>query len=224
MTLLGQHLAVFLREHLPRDRGASPHTCEAYATCFQLLVVFAASHLRTKPSDLTVEEIDATLVLAFLEHLTTARGNGARSRNARLAAINAFFRFLEYRLPDCLDQAGRIHAIPMKKVDEALVTHLTRVEIKALLDAPDPRTPSGTRDRAMLHLAFAAGLRVSELIGLKSDQVDQRNWGDIRVMGKGRRERVLPLWKETATAIRAWVSIRPKPLRLNSSSMVLVPR
>ena len=210
MTLLGQHLAVFLREHLPRDRGASPHTCEAYATCFQLLVVFAASHLRTKPSDLTVEEIDATLVLAFLEHLATARGNGARSRNARLAAINAFFRFLEYRLPDCLDQAGRIHAIPMKKVDEALVTHLTRVEIKALLDAPDPRTPSGTRDRAMLHLAFAAGLRVSELIGLKSDQVDQRNWGDIRVMGKGRRERVLPLWKETATAIRAWISIRPK--------------
>lgn len=98
----------------------------------------------------------------------------------------------------------------MKKVDEALVTHLTRVEIKALLDAPDPRTPSGTRDRAMLHLAFAAGLRVSELIGLKSDQVDQRNWGDIRVMGKGRRERVLPLWKETATAIRAWLSIRPK--------------
>ena len=210
MTLLGQHLAVFLREHLPRDRGASPHTCEAYATCFQLLVVFAASHLRTKPSDLTVEEIDATLVLAFLEQLASARGNGARSRNARLPAINAFFRFLEYRLPDCLDQAGRIHAIPMKKVDEALVTHLTRVEIKALLDAPDPRTPSGTRDRAMLHLAFAAGLRVSELIGLKSDQVDQRNWGDIRVMGKGRRERVLPLWKETATAIRAWVNIRPK--------------
>jgi site-specific recombinase XerD len=165
MTLLGQHLAAFLREHLPRDRGASPHTCEAYATCFQLLVVFAASHLRTKPSDLTVEEIDATLVLAFLDHLATARGNGTRSRNARLAAINAFFRVLEYRLPDCLDQAGRIHAIQMKKVDEALVTHLTRVEIKALLDAPDPRTPSGTRDRAMIHLAFAAGLRVSELIG-----------------------------------------------------------
>lgn len=114
------------------------------------------------------------------------RGNGARSRNARLAAINAFFRFLAYRLPDCLDQAGRIHAIPMKKTDEALVTHLTRLEMKALLDAPDPRTSSGTRDRAMLHLAFAAGLRVSELIGLQLDQVDQRNWASIHVMGKGR--------------------------------------
>ncbi|MEI2685387.1 MAG: tyrosine-type recombinase/integrase [Cypionkella sp.] len=210
MTRLGPHLAVFLREHLPRDRGASPHTCEAYATCFQLLVIFAANRLRTRPSELTVEEIDVTLILAFLEHLETERGNGARSRNARLAAINAFFRFLEYRLPDCLDQAGRIHAIPVKKVDEALVTHLTRVEVKALLDAPDPRTSSGTRDRAMLHLAFSAGLRVSELIGLRSDQVDQRDWGRIHVMGKGRRERVLPLWKETAGAIRAWIAIRPK--------------
>jgi integrase/recombinase XerD len=210
VTLLGPHLAVFLREHLPRDRRASPHTCEAYATCFQLLILFAVHRLHTKPSALAVESIDAELVLAFLEHLEVERGNGARSRNARLAAINAFFRFLEYRLPDCLDQAGRIHAIPMKKTDEALVTHLTRTEMKALLDAPDPRTRSGTRDRAMLHLAFAAGLRVSELLSLRLDQVDQRNWASIHVMGKGRRERVLPLWKETAAALKAWIAIRPR--------------
>jgi site-specific recombinase XerD len=210
VTLLGPHLAVFLREHLPRDRRASPHTCEAYATSFQLLVVFAARRLQTKPSALAVEQIDAELVLAFLEHLEVERGNGARSRNARLAAINTFFRFLQYRLPDCLDQAGRIHAIPMKKTDEALVTHLTRAETKALLDAPDPRTSAGTRDRAMLHLAFAAGLRVSELVGLRLDQVDQRNWASIHVMGKGRRERVLPLWKETAAALKAWIAIRPR--------------
>ena len=146
MTLLGPHLAVFLREHLPRDRDASPHTCEAYATCFQILVVFAAKRLRKSPSRIAVEDIDVALILLFLEHLETERGNTARSRNARLAAINAFFRFLEYRLPDCLDQAGRIHAIPMKKVDETLVTHLTHLEIKALLDAPDPRTPPGIRD------------------------------------------------------------------------------
>jgi site-specific recombinase XerD len=98
----------------------------------------------------------------------------------------------------------------MKKTDEALVTHLTRAEMKALLDAPDPRTLSGTRDRAMLHLAFAAGLRVSELVGLRLDQVDQRNWASIHVMGKGRRERVLPLWKETAAALKAWIAIRPR--------------
>lgn len=210
MTLLGPHLAVFLREHLPRDRRASPHTCEAYATCFQLLVVFAARRLQTKPCTLAVEHIDAELILAFLEYLEAERGNGARSRNARLAAINAFFRFLEYRLPDCLDQARRIHAIPMKKTDEALITHLTRAEMKAVLDAPDPQTVSGTRDRAMLLLAFAAGLRVSELVALQLDQVDQRTWATIHVMGKGRRERVLPLWKETAAALKAWIAIRPR--------------
>lgn len=91
----------------------------------------------------------------------------------------------------------------MKKTYEALVTHLPRDEMKALLDAPDPRTESGTRDRAMLHLAFAAGLRVSELTGLKLEQIDQRDWASVHVMGKERRERVLPLWKETATAIKA---------------------
>ncbi len=209
MTALGAHLAAFLREHLPRERRASPHTCEAYATSFQLLVVFAARRLGMAPSALAVEQIDANLILAFLGHLEADRGNSARTRNARLAAINALFRFLEYRLPDCLDQARRIHAIPMKKTDEALVAHLGLEEIQALLDAPDPRTSSGTRDRAMLHIAFAAGLRVSELIGLRLDHVDQRNWATIHVMGKGRRERILPLWKETAVALKAWISIRP---------------
>ena len=208
MTALGAHLGAFLREHLPRERNASPHTCEAYATSFQLLVVFAARRLGTAPSALAVEQIDANLILAFLGHLEADRGNAARTRNARLAAINALFRFLEYRLPDCLDQARRIHAIPMKKTDEALVAHLGLGEIQALLDAPDPRTSSGTRDRAMLHIAFAAGLRVSELIGLRLDDVDQRNWATIHVMGKGRRERILPLWKETAAALKAWISIR----------------
>jgi site-specific recombinase XerD len=97
----------------------------------------------------------------------------------------------------------------MKKTDETLVAHLGLEEIQALLDAPDPRTSSGTRDRAVLHIAFAAGLRVSELIGLRLDHVDQRNWATIHVMGKGRRERILPLWKETAMALKAWISIRP---------------
>lgn len=221
MTALGNHHAIFLREHLPKERSASPHTCEAYATTFQLLVVFAAKRLAVAPSALAVEQIDANLILAFLDHLEADRGNGPRTRNARLAAINAFFRFLEYRLPDCLDQARRIHAIPMKKTDEALVAHLGLEEIQALLDAPDPRTVSGTRDRAMLHITFAAGLRVSELIGLHLDHVDQHHWASIHVMGKGRRERILPLWKETAAALKAWISIRPATaepeLFLNSS-------
>ena len=209
MTALAPSLAAFLREHLPRDRRASPHTCEAYAYSFQLLVTFVGQRLGTKPSQLEVEHLDVPMILAFLEHLEKERGNTARSRNARLAAIKAFFRFLEYRLPACLDQALRVHAIPMKKFDQGLVAALTRAETQALLNAPDPRTSSGTRDQAMLHLAFAAGLRVSELVGLQVDQFDARAPASIHIMGKGRRERVLPLWRETTAAIKAWLAIRP---------------
>lgn len=209
MTALAPHLATFLQTHLPHERRASPHTCEAYADSFRLLVCFAAARLRTTPSRLAIEQLDPPLVLAFLEHIEEARGNSARTRNARLAAIHSFFRFLEYRVPSCLDQARRVRAIPMKKADEALVSHLTRAEMQALLDAPNPRQVAGIRDRAMLHLAFAAGLRVSELVSLRLDQIDRQTVASIHVMGKGRRERVLPLWKETTAALKAWLAVRP---------------
>lgn len=208
MTALAPYLSTFLLEHLPRERNASPHTSEAYAHSFKLVVCFAAARLNVKPCQVEVEQLDAPLILAFLRHIENERGNSARTRNARLAAIHSFFRFLEYRLVSCLNQACQIHAIPMKKADEALVGYLTRDELLALLDAPDARTASGIRDRAMLHLAFAAGLRVSELVTLRMDQLDQQTAATIHVMGKGRRERVLPLWKETVTAIKKWLAVR----------------
>src|ERR1700730_5848902 len=151
MTALASHLAAFLREHLPHERKASPHTCATYAYSFQLLVCFAACRQNVKPCQLEIEQLDAPLVLAFLMHIESDRGNSASSSSARLAAINSFFRFLEYRLPSCLDQSRRIHAIPMKKTDDALVGYLTRDELQVLLNAPDPHTKLGVRDRAMLH-------------------------------------------------------------------------
>ncbi|MGH6675477.1 MAG: tyrosine-type recombinase/integrase [Xanthobacteraceae bacterium] len=210
MTELAPHLAAFLREHLLRERRASIHTCEAYAYSFQLLVTFIAQRLRKRPCLLEIEDLDVAMILAFLQYVEEARGNKARSRNARLAAVKSFFRYLEHRVPAVLDQALRVHAIPMKKIDEALVASLSRAEVQALLDAPDRRTTSGLRDRAMLHLAFAGGLRVSELAGLPLDQLDGRAPASVHIMGKGRRERVLPLWQETAATIRAWVAVRPK--------------
>jgi len=209
MTALAPHLSSFLREYLPRDRGASHHTSDAYATSFLLLAGFAAQRLKITPSQLEVEHLDITMVLAFLEYLEEKRKNSARTRNARLAAIHAFFRYLEYRLVSCLDQSRQIHAIPMKKADQKLINYLTRDELQALLDAPDPRKPSGVRDRAMLHLIYAAGLRVSELVTLQLDDLNGHPPSSIHVMGKGRRERVLPLWKETAAALKSWLAIRP---------------
>jgi site-specific recombinase XerC len=118
MTPLGPHLTAFLREYLPSQREMSVQTSDTYAYAFQLLVCFAAKRLKATPSALSIEQLDPTLVLAFLEHLEKERGNCARTRNSRLAAIKTFFRFLEYRLPSCLEQARRIRAIPVKKTDE----------------------------------------------------------------------------------------------------------
>jgi integrase/recombinase XerD len=173
-----------------------------------LLLTFASKRLQAAPSELTVEQIDAPLVLDFLHDLETTRGNGASSRNIRLAAIKSFMHFLEYRVPSAIEQIRRILAIPAKKTESKLVRHLTAEEIQALLGAPDPSGWKGIRDRAMLHLCYAGGLRVSELIGLRLDDLQFQPQPSVLVHGKGRRERCLPLWKTTTSALRAWLAAR----------------
>lgn len=207
MTSIAPHIEAFLREHLTRQRGASLHTCDSYACTFQSLFEFASRKLKTSPSALTLEQLDATLISTFLQHLETTRRNSAKTRNVRLAAIRSFFRFLQHREPAALDQIRRVLAIPFKKTDTRLVPYLSQDEVQALLDAPDPTTREGIRDRALLHLAVCAGLRVSELTGLRTDDVAPRSVS-IRVRGKGRRERALPLWKTTAAGLRAWLAVR----------------
>lgn len=209
MTPLAPDLSAFLQKHLPNERGASPHTIASYAHAFTLLLRFAASRLKRQPSELMIEDLDVGLVRAFLEHIEEGRDNTARSRNARLAAIKAFFRLVEQRRPACLEQAMMIRALPVKRTDTRLIDYLTREEIQALLAAPNAHTPSGLRDRAMLHLAYAAGLRASELLAVRMEDFPDRSLSSVRVLGKGRWERILPLWKETQTALRVWLAVRP---------------
>lgn len=212
-TPLAPHVSAFLQERLPFERRASAHTCATYAHALRLLFEFAARQHQLSPSALPLEQIDASLVLAFLQHVEQVRHNAPTTRNVRLAAIKSFMRFVEYRVPSALEQVRRILAIPSKKTDVRLIAHLTAAEMQAILDAPDPRTRAGVRDRAMLHVAFAAGLRVSELVGLRLDGVAFDPRLSIQVLGKGRRERTLPLWKETTTALRAWLALRgPAPV------------
>ena len=207
MTPIAPHIEAFLRDHLGHHRGASPHTCDSYAHSFQLLFEFAAKRLKVAPSALKLEQLDAALIGAFLEYLEDGRQNTANTRNIRLAAIRSFFRFLEHRQPAALEQIRRVLAIPFKRTNSRLVPYLVQNEVQSLLDAPNPTTREGIRDRAMLHLAVSAGLRVSELTGLRMENVDLTSMS-IRVHGKGRRERSLPLWKTTAAALRAWLAIR----------------
>jgi site-specific recombinase XerD len=208
MNPIASHITVFLRQFLPVERGASVNTCESYAYAFKLLFEYASNSLKITPSELHLEQLDATLIVNFLNYLETARGNGPNYRNIRLAAIKSFMHFMEYRVPAALEQIRRILAIPAKKADTRLVRHLTVEEMQAILDAPEPTNKVGIRDRAMLHLCFAGGLRVSELIGLRIDDLNLQPNPSVFVHGKGRRERCLPLWKETASALRAWLAVR----------------
>ncbi len=165
-----------------------------------------------KPSALELEQLDAPLVMDFLEQLETQRGNSASTRNARLAAIKSFMRFCEYREPAILEQSRCILAIPFKRTDVALVAHLNLAEMEAILNAPNLKVRDGLRDRAMLHLCFSAGLRVSELVSLPLAALDLQSSPSIRVRGKGRRERCLPLWKHAAADLRAWLAVRGEAL------------
>ncbi len=208
MTALAPHLTDYLVDHLPRHRSASTHTVATYAHSFMLLVRFAAERRRCRPIDLQVEDLDPDLILAFLDHIETGRRNSVFTRNIRLAAVRSFFRYIEYKLPTCLDQALRIHALPRKRTTMQLVDALTIDEVRALLAAPDGRTYCGLRDRAMLHVAYACGLRSSELLALQMTAFPLGSLATVRVHGKGRRERVLPLWQETQQALRGWLGAR----------------
>jgi site-specific recombinase XerD len=208
MTPIAPHITNFLQQRLPIERRASGNTCDSYAYAFKLLFEYASGCLRTTPSQLHLEQIDAPLVVKFLYDLETTRKNGASSRNVRLAAIKSFMRFMEYRVPAALEQIRRILAIPTKKTDTRLVKHLTVEELQAIFDAPEPTVRDGIRDRAMLHLCFAAGLRVSELIGIRTDDLKLQPQATVLIHGKGRKQRCLPLWKATSSALRAWLSLR----------------
>jgi len=210
VTALAPHVTAFFQERLTLERRASVNTCDSYAYAFKLLLDYVSKDNKINPSRLQFEQIDAPLVLAFLRHLETGRSNGASSRNVRLAAIKSFMHFMEYRVPSAMEQIQRILAIPMKRTDTRLVRHLSGNEIQALLDAPKPIDWAGIRDRAMLHLCFAGGLRVSELVCLSMQDLTLHPHASILVHGKGRKERCLPLWKQTATALRAWLAIRGK--------------
>ena len=209
MTDLAPHLTAFLQEHLPNERRFSRHTVQSYTECFRLLVVYAAEQIKVRPCALKIEHFTVALLLAFLESLEKVRNNSVGTRNIRLAAIKSFYRYVEYRVPSCLDHALQVRAIPQKRADKPLIDWLDRTEMQAILDAPDTATVAGLRDRAMLHLCYAAGLRVSELTGLTLDSLSGSQLETIRVLGKGRRERELPLWRETKTVLNEWLDVRP---------------
>lgn len=195
----------FFTERLLHQRAASPHTIASYRDTFRLLLHFATERLRKPPSDVQVEDLDAPFIGSFLEHLEQTRHNSARSRNARLAAVHSFFRYVALSEPAHALHCQRILAMPNKRYERRPIAFLERVEIDALLAAPDRATWSGRRDRTLLVVAIQTGLRVSELIGLRWQQVSLGAAAHLQCEGKGRKQRCTPLRRDAAAVLGAWL-------------------
>lgn len=207
MSPLAPVLEAFFVERLAQ-RQASPHTVGSYRDTFCLLLRFAEQHLGKPPSRLDFTDIDAGFIGAFLDHLETVRGNGAATRNNRLAAIHSLFGYAALRCPEHAALIGRVLAIPPKRVDSTLISFLSADEVEALLASPDRATRLGRRDHALLLAATQTGLRVSELTGLTRGDVTLGTGANLRCRGKGRKERCTPLTRPTARVISDWLTER----------------
>ncbi len=209
MSDLAPLLQRFFTDKLDRHLGASAHTKAAYADTFRLLLLYAQKATGIAPSALSLADLDADLIGGFLQHLETERGNSAATRNARRAALRSFFTYASYRAPDAIATIAQVLAIPAKRTKKTLVSFLTRPEAEALIAAPDTGTWMGRRDRLLLHLGIQTGLRVSEMISLRVDSIQIGSHSQLECIGKGRKERVVPLQKNTIKLLAAWLSELP---------------
>ncbi len=194
----------FFTQRLMLQRQASPHTISSYRDTFRHFLKFVQQRLQKPPARLTFEEIDAPLIVAFLDDLEQ-HGLSIRSRNLRLTAFHSFFRYAAFELPTHAARIQRVLAIPSKRFTRTLVQFLTRAEVDALLGAPDQRTWLGRRDHAFLLVAVQTGLRVSEMTGLTREDVVLGTGAHVRVIGKGRKERCTPLARPTRDVLKAWL-------------------
>jgi|LakMenEpi03Aug12_release.lakeMendotaPanAssembly.Ray.scaffolds.fasta_scaffold101953_3 integrase/recombinase XerD len=198
----------FFVDRLSTQKNVSPATIAAYRDTFRLLLRYAEQRIGKVPSKLTLGDFNANLVLAFLDFLEKERKNSIRSRNARLAAVHSFAKYACLQCPQAMNILQQILAIPMKRFEKPLVSCLSRDEMQALLSAPDSSTWCGLRDRLLLAILYNTGARVSEVIGIRVSDVTLEGSACIRLRGKGRKQRTIPIWKSTASEIRSWLKLQ----------------
>jgi site-specific recombinase XerD len=198
----------FFTDRLMRKEKASPNTITSHRDTFRLLLSFSQERLKKAPSEVTMEDLNAPFIGEFLDHLEKDRGNVARTRNTRLSSIRSFFKYVAYEEPSLSGLVQRVLAMPKKRFKRKSIEYFTRPEMDAILEAPDQSTQMGRRDRTLLLLGMQTGLRVSELISLRREDVVLGVGAHVRCTGKGRKERCTPLRKETAASLRAWLRER----------------
>lgn len=207
-NLLGAILRDYFTDHLPRIRGYSPHTIHSYRDTIALLLRFIAEQRKVPVVALDLADLDPPRILAFLSHLEDQRNNGVATRNVRLAAIHAFFRFVASRNPEQLDLAQRAIAVPFKRAPNRAIDYLEYEEIDSILKSIDRTTSQGVRDYALLATMFNTGGRVQEIVDLRVRDLQIIKPFQVRLFGKGKKERYCPLWPETAAVLRSFCKQR----------------
>ncbi len=229
---VGPLLQSFFTEHLLTHKRASPETIASYRDTFRLLLRFVLAKQGVAPAALRVSTLDVSTILAFLDSLEQERHNCVRSRNARLAAIRSFIRWVALKEPACMGLVTQILAIPVKRAERRLITALSRSEVEALLATPDLSTWQGRRDHALMLTLYNSGARVSEVTALQCEHIHFGTSSFLNLTGKGRKERNVPLWPKTARVLKTWVqelgtttiafpSVRGRPLSRNGVDHIL---
>ncbi len=203
---LSHFLQLFFKSYLINQRRMSKHTISAYRDTFRIFLPFLANRLNKKIESLLLVDLSANHIIALLSHLEDERGNSIATRNARLAAIRAFLNYVAVEVPDELSNITRALAVPQKRKDRPVIECLDKAEVDALLGAPDDSTWSGRRDRILLLTMYNTGARVSEIIRIRQQDLDLKRQHSVHLHGKGRKERVIPLWTETVVALRKWIN------------------
>ena len=208
MATFGNLIVRFFRNHLSREKGASPHTIASYATCIKLLLNFCSQRFHVSFDKLQLASISSDLVLDFLDSLQTVRENVPSTRNQRLAAIKTFFRFLALQDPTLADHCSRVCAIKAKNTPHKVVTTLEPQEVQAMIEATDPTALFGARDQALLMLLYNTGARVQELVDLKVSDLQLHHPTQVLLTGKGQKQRLVPLWPNTVKALQHYLDRR----------------
>jgi site-specific recombinase XerD len=212
-NLLGAVIRDYFTDHLPHLRGMSPHTIHSYRDSIVLLLRFLSARRKKGVAELDLIDVDPPSILAFLSYLEHERKNGVPTRNVRLSAIHAFFHFIATRNPEHLDLAQRILGIPFKRAQQRVIDYLEYEEIDSILKAIDRATAQGSRDYALLATMFNTGARVQEVADLRACDLQLTKPFQVRLFGKGRKERYCPLWPQTATVLRSFCKERNLDLR-----------
>ena len=220
---LTYYIRLFIIQFLSNEKGLSENTILAYRDALKLLLKYCADYLKIKLDKLTCDQIDDKIVLKFLDYLEHDRGCTPNTRNARLAALKTFFYYLGCEVPECLDNSRKINAIPLKKVPHKTIDYLDPDELDAIIDSIDVATRNGLRDKALLLLMHNTGARVQEIVDIKLNDLRLDAASQVKLTGKGEKERVCPLWEDAIDAIKAYISQR-KPKQDDENHLFLNDR